>query len=87
MRLRAASMPLAIIGLTAACQPQPTPLTSCSTSAHQSLVGKNIGDVSLPESLPQRVIIPDSVIRQDMNPRRLNIHVDDKGWITRISCG
>ncbi|MDP5306371.1 I78 family peptidase inhibitor [Paracoccus spongiarum] len=73
----------------AACQADPgaIPAPRCSMAQHQPLIGQNIGAVTLPARLPQRIISPGDQITEDFNPDRLNIFVDPKGWIARVSCG
>ncbi|MFC3629659.1 I78 family peptidase inhibitor [Paracoccus angustae] len=61
--------------------------TSCDLSQHQRLVGMNIGEVYLPPQLHRREISPGQVVTQDYQPRRLNIFLDPKGWIARVTCG
>lgn len=79
---------IAAASVLAACEPSETMSKPvCDPQAHQTLVGKNIGEVSLPSELPQRVISPGDMVTQDYNPARLNIFVDPKGWIGRVSCG
>lgn len=61
--------------------------TRCDPVQHQQLVGMNIGEVYLPPQLDRREISPGEVVTQDYQPRRLNIFLDPKGWIARVSCG
>ncbi|MCZ0961813.1 I78 family peptidase inhibitor [Paracoccus benzoatiresistens] len=61
--------------------------TSCDLSQHQQLVGMNIGEVYLPPQLPRREISPGQVVTREYQPRRLNIFLDPKGWITSVTCG
>lgn len=61
--------------------------TTCDLGQHQRLVGMNIGEVRLPPQLERREISPGQVVTQDYQPDRLNIFLDPKGWITRVSCG
>lgn len=78
---------LGLITLTA-CEPpasQPKLPLTCDDS-FQSLVGTNIGAVTLPQGLTHRIITPGMAVTEDFNPGRLNIHVDDKGWITKTEC-
>lgn len=77
------------LGLLAACgtNPQRPSPNACSMSAHQSLIGQNIGAVTLPSELPHRIISPGQPVTMDYNPQRLNVHVDDKGWIGKVDCG
>ena len=55
--------------------------------AYEAMTGRNIGEFTLPPALAYRVLQPGAVMTQDLNPARLNIFVDEKGWIERISCG
>lgn len=61
--------------------------TRCDPSQHQRLVGMNIGEVYLPPQLHRREISPGQVVTQDYQPGRLNIFLDPKGWIARVTCG
>ncbi|WP_372803806.1 hypothetical protein [Paracoccus seriniphilus] len=76
------------LALMAACTETapPQPLR-CSEQFHQQLVGKNIGEVTLPDALRRRIIIPGAIPGPVEDPARLNIHVDDKGWIIDTGCG
>lgn len=67
-------------GLTAAS-------TTCDLAEHQRLVGMNVGEVQLPAQLDYREINPGQVVTFDYQPQRLNIFVDPKGWIARVTCG
>lgn len=75
-----------LVGL-AACQPASPPMPSRCDDSYQSLVGRNIGAVTLPDALPQRIISPGDLVTEDANPARLNVFVDPKGWIGRVTCG
>lgn len=78
---------LGLMTLTA-CEPtapQPTWPLACDDS-FQSLVGTNIGAVTLPAGLPHRIITPGMAVTEDYSADRLNLHVDDKGWITKTEC-
>lgn len=79
---------LAVGALTACVENTPTVAAPrCDPAAHQALVGQNIGAVTLPDDLPHRVLSPGDVATMDLNPNRLNIFVDPKGWIGRVTCG
>lgn len=85
-------LPLLGLGLLAliACEPvtpggSSAPLLKCDDS-YQSLVGSNIGAVTLPAGLAQRIITPGMAVTEDYNPDRLNVYVDDKGWVTKVEC-
>lgn len=72
----------------AACEPAaPARPPICNPDDYQQLVGQNIGAVTLPSGIPQRVLTPGDVMTQELMPARVNIYVDDKGWISRITCG
>lgn len=81
---------LSVMPLLAACAAAPQFTVDddrCSPARHQTLVGMNIGEVYLPPQLDQRVISPGQFVDFAYRPGRLNIFVDPKGWIGRISCG
>lgn len=61
--------------------------TRCDLPRHQKLVGMNIGEVILPSQLRYREIGPGQLVTQEYQPGRLNIFMDAKGWIGRVSCG
>ncbi|AUH32306.1 I78 family peptidase inhibitor [Paracoccus tegillarcae] len=77
---------LGLLGL-AACQPVPPPPPATCDDSYQSLVGSNIGAVTLPSGLTHRIIPPNTAYNEDFSPDRLNVFVDDKGWIARVTCG
>lgn len=65
----------------------------CKAEALGDLVGKRAsdarGDVLLKRSGAStlRWIAPGAMVTQDYRQERLNVHTDDKGRITRVSCG
>ncbi|WP_167766890.1 I78 family peptidase inhibitor [Jannaschia formosa] len=59
----------------------------CGAEQYRSLVGANIAAVSLPASLNDRVIGPDTAVTMDFVPTRLNIEIDEDGEIQRLYCG
>lgn len=61
--------------------------TRCDLSQHQALVGMNIGEVYLPPQLDYREISPGEIVTLEYQPRRLNIFLDPKGWIAKVTCG
>lgn len=75
--------------LLSACagNPYTVAATRCDPAQHQALVGRNIGEVFLPPGLRVREISPGQMVTQDYNPARLNIFMDMKGWIGRVTCG
>ena len=60
---------------------------TCLANDYAALIGAQIAAVTLPADLNERVIAPDSAVTMDFNPTRLNIHTDEAGVITRLSCG
>lgn len=70
-----------------AASPYTVNATRCDPAQHQALVGRNIGETILPPGLRVREISPGQMVTQDFDPARLNIFMDMKGWIGRVSCG
>ncbi|WP_295043859.1 I78 family peptidase inhibitor [uncultured Paracoccus sp.] len=84
------TLPALTVTTLAACATIQTPTVSgtrCDPARHQALVGKNIGEVFLPPQLRYREITPGEIVTQDYQPGRLNLYLDAKGWIARVSCG
>lgn len=85
-------LPLLGLGLLAlaACEPvapvTPNGAVLTCDDRYQSLIGSNIGAITLPTGLTHRIITPGMAVTEDYNANRLNIHVDDKGWITKTEC-
>lgn len=82
--------PLLALSALAACDTGSAPTVmarTCDLPKHQTLVGKNIGEVNFPAALNRRVISSGMPITEDYNPNRLNVFVDEKGWIARVTCG
>lgn len=50
------------------------------------MVGRNIGEFTLPPGLPHRVAQPGAALTEDYNAARLNIFVDEKGWVQKVEC-
>lgn len=71
----------------AACQPARTAAPACDPASNAALVGRNIGEVSLSPGQPHRIISPGEMVTQDFQPDRVNVFVDEKGWIARVTCG
>ena len=84
--------PLIAVGALAACEGMvgetPTVMArQCDLPKHQTLVGMNIGEVSFPAALPTRIISVGNPVAASYNPSRLNVYVDEKGWIQKVTCG
>lgn len=77
---------LAMLAGCASQPPRPAP-DQCNLAIHSDLVGQNHGAITLPPALPQRVISPGQMVTMDYNAARLNLYVDEKGWIQRVTCG
>ena len=88
LRLTLMAAPLLVLAL-GACGASPYTVdgAQCSPERHQALVGRNIGEVMLPPNLRKREVGPERVMTRDFNPARLTMFLDEKGWITGISCG
>ena len=82
-------IPATALGLLAGCDTNPPRPAQASgnLATHGDLVGQNHGAITLPPGLTHRVISPGQMVTMDYNPNRLNIHVDDKGWIQKVDCG
>lgn len=86
---------IAIIGLAliASCQlTDPTETTpradACGASDLTYMVGKRAAEIDVSDTAETvRVIAPDSAVTMDHRPDRLNVHVDDDGVITKLTCG
>jgi len=88
--------PLTLALLMAACiapAPQPTPdpmppITACGAGELQDLIGRNAAVLeTMRFAGPLRVIRPGMAVTMDYSPNRLNIEVDAREIITRVSCG
>jgi hypothetical protein len=84
-------VPVALLVMIAGCaggsSGYTVPGNQCNAAQHQALVGRNVGEIILPPALPKREISQGRMVTQDYNPRRLNMYVDPKGWVARITCG
>jgi hypothetical protein len=59
---------------------------TCNTARYRDLIGSNISESTLSESMDTRILFPDSIATQDFRPDRLNIIVDAEGRITSLEC-
>ncbi|WBU61498.1 I78 family peptidase inhibitor [Paracoccus albus] len=82
-------LPLALAAaITSACTP-PMPGSQFPNRCGPEfnvMVGRNIGEFELPPGLPHRIAQPGAALTEDFNPARLNVFVDDKGWIQKVEC-
>ncbi|MGO3890262.1 MAG: I78 family peptidase inhibitor [Paenalcaligenes sp.] len=60
----------------------------CGAPTFQYLVGTPADNLNT-DMLPPytRVIYPFSAVTMDYNPMRLNVYVNEEGFITRLACG
>lgn len=87
IRRRSLRASLIVLALGAcAGTPYDVAATRCSPQ-HQELVGRNIGEVRLPPNLRKREVGTGGGMTRDLNPARLTMFLDAKGWITRVACG
>ncbi|MGG4604191.1 I78 family peptidase inhibitor [Paenalcaligenes sp. Me131] len=93
VKVIAIAMPLLML---AACKTVPlTPeqeaqlqSEECGAPTFQYLVGTPAQSLNLDVLPPYtRVIYPYSAVTMDFNPMRLNVYVNDEGFVTRLSCG
>ena len=86
----------AILGCLAlaACGPLPDPVLpepvpdACGAAALQGLVGADGQRLSTMKfGVPVRIIRPGMAVTMDFSPSRLNIEIDAKDRISRVSCG
>ena len=89
-RLIVPTLLAATLAIAACVEEAPTsPLDGdCGASGLSGLVGQNRKVLdTMKFSNPIRVLEPGSVMTMDLNPTRLNIELDAKGTITRLTCG
>lgn len=88
--------PLTLALLMSACvapaqMPEPDPMppiTACGAGELQGLIGRNAAALETMQFAgPLRVIRPGMAVTMDYSPSRLNIEVDAREIITRVSCG
>ena len=83
-------LPILPVALLAACAPAaPTAtlgLPNRCGPEYDVMVGRNIGEFTLPPGLPHRIAQPGAALTEDHNPARLNIFVDDRGWVQKVEC-
>lgn len=73
-----------------ACDPLATPAgpDECGASGLQDLVGQPADRLATMRFIaPMRVIRPDSAVTMDYSAERINIAVDNRGYITGVTCG
>lgn len=80
-------LPLALLGCAAPATTPATPgLPNRCGPEYDVMVGRNIGEFTLPPGLPHRIAQPGAALTEDHNPARLNVFVDDKGWVQKVEC-
>ena len=80
-----------LLMLASGCVSDPAmvPATICTgapATAVQALVGRNVGELRLAPNLDRRIITPSTAVTEDYREGRLNLWVDDKGWISKAEC-
>jgi len=80
--------------LTASQVTDPTPAAGrCNAAPAQFAMGRNADTALENEARTRagakavRVLRPNQVVTMEFNAERLNLTVDDKGRVTRVSCG
>ena len=68
--------------------PELPPDDACGAPGLQGLVGQNRSVLqTMKFGVPTRVIEPGMAVTTDYSPTRLNIELDDRGTIIRVTCG
>lgn len=79
-----------ILAICAACtgSENAAEMGACGAADLQYMVGQS-ADVlaTMRFRTPMRVVGPDTAVTMDYNPERINIAVDDRGYITAVTCG
>lgn len=66
--------------------PAMRPEEPCGANAFRQVVGKQIGNVTVPADRDVRIIGPDTAVTMDYRPDRLNFDVDGQGKVLRVHC-
>ena len=62
--------------------------TACGAYALRYLEGEPRESFDFEElDGPVRILYPTTIVTQDYNPKRLNVHIGNSGIITKLSCG
>jgi len=80
---------LAFLACAACAQtPATAPIGTCGAADLQNMVGQS-ADVlaTMRFRTAMRVLGPDTAITMDYSPERINIAIDDRGYITAVTCG
>lgn len=80
--------PLLLAGCVVTAEPPVDPAESCGAAEMQYLVGKpGVVLDGIRFSQDVRVIQPGMAVTMDYNPARLNIWLNDRDVIERVTCG
>lgn len=85
-----AAMLLLAVALFAGCATTTTVRTTtltCEAGRYQNLVGRNVGEVTPIAGVVTRTLIPGQPATMDYREDRLNLMVDEKGFIQQVTCG
>ena len=96
-------LPILALGLVAGCgwmpfkgafksaavveEPAMRPEEPCGANGFRQVVGRQIGDVTVPASRNVRIIGPHTAMTMDHRPNRLNFDVDGRGKVLAVHCG
>ncbi len=83
--------PMLAVAALSACQTTTTVTTAttlaCEAGKYQSLVGRNVGEVTPIAGVVTRTLTPGQPATMDYREDRLNLIVDEKGFIQQVTCG
>lgn len=82
--------PITLLAALSACAATTTVRTAtlaCEAGRYQSLVGRNVAEVTPIAGVVTRTLSPGQPATMDHRPDRLNLMVDEKGFIQQITCG
>lgn len=88
--LACALVPTLALTTLSACETTTTVRTAtlkCEAGKYQGLVGRNVAEVATPEGVITRTLRPDQPATMDYRAERLNLLVDEKGFIQQVTCG
>lgn len=60
---------------------------TCKLANYQSLVGQRLSALVLPVGVDTRIVRPDAILTQEYVSSRVNFHVNEAGFVTKVICG